>query len=121
MLDAKAAARIESSNEERRGNPRAALIVQVECKRGSEYILGRSHDVSEGGLSVLTPETFEPGTEVVVRFNLPPYPPGIPLESRGMIVRVRPGEQMGIQFLQLGDRQREAIARYVRQASERNI
>ena len=83
-------------------------------------MLGRSQDLSEGGLSVLTAETFEPQTEVVVRFNLPPYPPGIPIESSGVVVHARPGEQMGVQFLQLSERQREALARYVQQASEEN-
>ena len=103
----------EPSQEERRRSPRAALMVQVEYTKGGDYVLGRSQDVSEGGLSVLTSETLEPRTEVVIRFNLPPYPPGILIEAQGEIVRVRPGEGLGIQFLQLSDRQRQAIARYV--------
>lgn len=81
MLDAKAAARTESSNEERRRTPRARLLVQVECSRGRDYVLGRSQEVSEGGLLVLTGNPFEPGSEVVVRFPLLPDPPGIFIES----------------------------------------
>ena len=106
--------------EERRRSPRAALIVRVECKRTGDYVLGRSQDVSEGGLSVLTSETFDPQAEVVVRFKLPPYSPGIPIESSGVVVHARPGEQRGVQFLQLSERQREALARYVQQAADEN-
>ncbi|MBI4458919.1 MAG: PilZ domain-containing protein [Acidobacteria bacterium] len=92
----------------------------MECRSSGAYTLGRSQDASEGGLSVQTRDIFEPRTEVVVRFNLPPYPPGIPIEAKGEIVHIRSGE-MGIQFLSLSDRQRQAIARYVRESLEEDI
>ena len=101
------------SEEERRKTQRVGLVTQVECKTTGDYNLGRSQDISEGGLLVVTRTTLDSGTEVVVRFNLPPYPRGIHMEVPGVVVWVRAGESLGIQFLQLKDQQREAIAKYI--------
>jgi len=106
---------IASSGEEQRKTERALLIVQVEFKAAGDYTLGRSQDISEGGLRVLTPETVEAGSGVIVRFNLPPYTPGVLIESPGLVVHVQPASGMGIEFLQLTEQQRQAIVRYVRQ------
>lgn len=103
----------ERSPDERRKTQRVGLITQVECKTTGKYTLGRSRDISEGGLFVVTGETFDCGTEVVVRLNLPPYHLGILLESEGVVTWVRATESMGIQFIQLKDQQREAIAKYI--------
>lgn len=105
------------SPEERRKSQRVVLITQIECTATHDYTLGRSRDISEGGLLVFTTETFEPQTEVVVRFNLPPSPPGVPIEAQGVVVHVQPGEQLGIQFFELTDQQRQAIAQFIQQAS----
>ena len=104
--------------DERRGSPRAILIVQVEFKTTRDYTLGHSQDISEGGLLVVTPETVESRSEVVLRFNLPPYTPGVFIESQGVVTHVQPGKSLGIQFLRLKDAQREAIAKFVRQVLE---
>ena len=106
--------------EEQRATQRATLLVQVEFKTARDYTLGHSQDISEGGLLVVTPETVEPRSEVVVRFNLPPYTPGVFIESQGVVARVLWGECMGIQFLQLTDAQRKAIATFVQQVLERD-
>ena len=100
-------------HEELRKSQRVGLVTQVECKATGDYALGRSQDVSEGGLLVITGKTFDCGIEVVVRFNLPPYPPGILIESRGVVVWVRAGGSMGIQLMQLKDQQLEAITKYI--------
>lgn len=115
-MPAAGAAPAQSPKEEQRKSPRASLIVQVEFKTTRDYTLGHSQDISEGGLLVTTPETVEPPSEIVIRFNLPPYTPGVFIESQGVVTHVRPGEYMGIQFLQLTDRQREAIVKFVQQA-----
>ena len=90
--------------------------MQVECKATGASSLGRSQDVSEGGLLLLAGDTFDVQAAVVVRFHLPPYPPGTFIEVQGVVVRVEPGEFMGIQFLELKDPQRKAIANFVHQA-----
>ena len=64
-------------------------------------------------MSVSTEKTFESGTDVVVHFSLPPYPPGTLVEVPGVVIWVRTAESMGIQFLSLNDQQREAIASYL--------
>lgn len=104
--------------EEQRASQRAPLLVQVEFKTSGDYILGHAQDISEGGLLVVTPETVEPRNEVVVRLNLPPYTPGVFIESRGVVARVLWGECMGIQFVQLTDAQRKAIAKFVQHVLE---
>lgn len=120
-MPADEAAPAESPKEEQRTSPRASLIVQVEFKTARDYTLGRSQDISEGGLLVATPETVESQSEVVIRFNLPPYTPGAFIESQGVVTHVRPGEYMGIQFLQLQDWQRKAIVKFIQQALEGGI
>jgi len=92
--------------------------MQVEFKATGDYTLGHSQDISEGGLVVVTPETVESQSEIVVRFNLPPYTPGVFVESQGVVTHVQPGKSMGIQFLQLTDAQRKAITKFVRQVLE---
>jgi len=79
------------------------------------------HDISESGVLLVTLETFESQTEVVLRFHLPPYPAGIFIESKGVVVRVRAGDYMGIEFLLLTDAQRNAIRKFVQQAWEPNV
>jgi len=106
--------------EEQRASQRATLLVQVEFKTTRDYTLGHSQDISEGGLLVVTPETVESRSEVVIRFNLPPYTPGVFIESLGVVAHVLWGECMGIQFLQLTDAQRKAIATFVQQVLERD-
>ena len=115
MPPSETAPTMPSPPDERRKNQRAILIVQVECKGTQDYVLGQSQDISEGGLLVVTPQPLNSQTEVTVRLNLPPDPPGDFIESQGIVAHVRPGESMGIQFLQLTDRQREAIVKFVRQ------
>ena len=100
-----------------RFNQRAALLVQVECETKEAYSLGRCQNISETGILVRTPETFELSTSVLVRFVLPP-PTAVTVETRGTVVRVQPGESMGIQFVELKDRYRAAIADFVEQASK---
>ena len=98
-----------------RFNQRAELLVQVECETKEAYSLGRCQNISETGMLVRTPETFEPTTAVLVRFVLPP-PRAVSIEARGTVVRVQPGESMGIQFVELKDRHRAAITAFVEQA-----
>lgn len=101
----------------RRQALRARLVTQIESRGPGGSSIGHSEDVSETGLLVVTRETFDPQTEVTIRFNLPPVPPGRPLECRGVVVRSEPGAHMAIQFSHLGDDDRKALADYVRRIS----
>jgi hypothetical protein len=102
---------------ERHRSQRAELLVQVECEADKAYCLGRCENISDTGLLVRTPETFEPSTIVLVRFALPP-PTAIRIETKGTVVRVRRGESMAIQFLDIKDRYRIGIVDFIEHASK---
>lgn len=95
--------------------PRARLLVQVEARVGGITTMGRTQNVSETGLCLLSPETFDPQTEVLVRFNLSA---GRPIEAKGLVVRALPGVEMGIVFVDLKNDDRGAIADFVNQAGQ---
>jgi hypothetical protein len=99
----------------RRKTLRARLVTQLESRAPVGSSIGHTEDISEAGLLVLTRETFDPQTEVTIRFNLPPFPPGHPVECQGEVVRTEPGANMAIEFHQLKEDDREALAAYVRQ------
>ncbi len=75
-------------------------------------------NIREGGLLVKTPDTFDPKAEVTVRFNLPPIPHGRHIESKGVVVHAKPGVHMGIEFLEMKEEHREAIAELVQASPE---
>ena len=101
--------------EDRRKSQRVGLLTQVESKTATDSSLGRAPDISVGGLLVLTSNTFDAKTEVTIRLNLPP---GRSIECQGVVVRVQPGVHMGIEFLQLKDDHRKAIAEFVQASLE---
>ena len=100
----------------RRKCQRVLLVIQVESIATGASSIGRTEDLSVGGLLILTRDTFEPKTTVTIRFNLPPVPPGHPIECQGVVVRVQPGVHMAVEFLRLREEDRKAIAEYVEQA-----
>ncbi len=93
-----------------RRHPRARLVTQVEATT-----IGRTENIGEGGILVLTRETFQPMTEVVVRFTIPPDQF---VSARGIVVHSSPGVSMGIQFTGLREEDKKAIGEYVRQMGE---
>ena len=94
------------------------MLTQVESLTPRKSSLGRAENISESGLLIITPETFDRDTEITIRFNLPPIPPGHPIEGKGVVVRVQPGVSMGIRFQQVRKKNRKAIEKFVRQAFE---
>ena len=91
-----------------RRHPRVRLVTQVE---GTS--LGRTENISVGGVLIYSRETFEPKTGVIVRFTLPS---SRPIKAQGVVVHSKPGVCMGIQFLQLKDDDLKAIEEFVREA-----
>jgi len=55
---------VPQSDNSQKPSPRAQLLVQVECRESEAYSLGRSQNVSQSGILVSTPETFEPEPSV---------------------------------------------------------
>ncbi|MBI3183582.1 MAG: TIGR02266 family protein [Myxococcales bacterium] len=103
---------------ERRAHRRGQLEAAVDLSSDSNFYVGFSEDISEGGLFVATVAAAEVGDEVEVRFTLPW---GEPIEARGVVRWTRepndgtpdvfPG--LGVQFVGLDDRAREAIRGFV--------
>ncbi len=100
-----------------RKHPRVRLLTQVESQTSGASSLGRTKNISQGGLLVYTRETFDASTNVIVRFNLSP---GHLIEAPGVVMHSLPQVSMGIKFLQLKDDDRKAIEEFVRQTGEEN-
>ncbi len=98
-----------------RKHPRVRLLTQVESQTSGASSLGRTENISQGGLLVYTRETFDASTKVIVRFNLSP---GHLIEAPGVVMHSLPQVSMGIKFLQLKDDDRKAIEEFVRQTGE---
>ena len=98
----------------RRQTQRAVLLVQVEISASGEFSIGRVQNVSEGGLLVLTHNPLDPEKEVTTRLNLPAPPPEYHIECQGVVVRIQPGSNMAIEFRQLKEEHRKAIAEFVK-------
>jgi len=101
---------------ERRGKRRADLMVQVECRLGNAYCIGRCETISESGIQVRSRQTFARQDPVIIRFCLPPRPTAIVIETSGVVVWAEVGVSMGIKFVDLKERYRETIAQFVEQA-----
>lgn len=104
--------------EEKRRTPRiaAGLIIQVVLLPGKNSLLGHMGNLSAGGVLIKSHGQAAPSTKVKIRFNLPPVPPGLPVEVDGVVVHSRKDAGMGIQFLDMKDAQSKAIAKFVQEA-----
>lgn len=91
-----------------RKHPRVRLVTQVEATS-----LGHTENISEGGMLMITRDTFEPDTEVMFRFNLPN---GRTIHGKGLVVHSKPKAQMGIKFMHLKEGDRRAITEFVQEA-----
>jgi c-di-GMP-binding flagellar brake protein YcgR len=91
------------------------LLAEIECRSSRETSLGRTENISVGGVLVLSGTTFEPKAEVVVRFVVPK---ARLIEAEGVVVHALQGVRMGIHFVKLKHADREAIAELVQRDSE---
>ena len=103
------------SGKERRRNPRVEtdLLTQVEIPADKKHVLGRGKNLAENGLLLESSATCTPMTEVRVRFNLPPIPPGTAIECQGTVVHAQPGDYMGIEFHGLALETKLAVTQYI--------
>jgi hypothetical protein len=93
-----------------RQHRRVRLTTRVESRATGVATIGSADNVSVGGLLVIARDTFESGTEVVVRFDLPS---GHAVEAQGVVVHALTGERMGIQFHALKLADVDAIEEFV--------
>ena len=98
---------------ERRKNPRKYFIAQVDCKWQGAFCIGRTLDLSIGGLLMATTEPLDPGTPVEVRFAIPLPPQAVTVEAKGVVIRANPRHSMAIKFTELDDYDRDAIRKFL--------
>ncbi len=97
------------------------LHPRLKCRVIIETV-GATLDLSEGGVCVLVAKPLPEGDEVQLAFQLPESEETA--RCHGRIVRVGPSSidkelfEVGIQFLRLMPRDREAIARYVQSRAD---
>jgi len=103
---------------DRRKRRRVSLLATVVNGNVTHVGICLVQNISEGGLLVKTPNTFGPKTEVTVRFKLPSIPHDRHIECQGVVIHTEPGFHMRIEFLQLKEEHRKAIAEFVQASSE---
>lgn len=100
--------------------PRVKMTAQVDFGSEANFYQGFSANISEGGLFVTTLKLLPLGTEVDLAFSLPS---GERINTRGVVRWVREANDaspdlvdgMGLQFMDLGPSDRDAIERFVEQ------
>jgi serine/threonine-protein kinase len=104
---------------EQRRVPRAPYNTPVRLVLGEGVVDGRSEDISEGGLLVLTMAECDPGQRVALRFALPMEGTVVSVEADVRWVRRARGvdrhglNALGIQFCDLPPAVRDSVTRYV--------
>lgn len=97
--------------EERRRYIRVPTKMAVLCKWGGKTYTGHALDVSVSGLLMTLTPPPEPGTKVALEFTLPKARKAI--ETEGEVLRLTPGNQVGLGFLKLEPEHRDEILSYV--------
>ena len=115
----KAASEAARRRQERRAEPRVPIDLEVDYGCDDTFLFAYIADISILGIFVRTNQPAPPGTRLTLRFT----PPGAsPLLVKGEVIWInpyRPGEEnpnpgMGVRFLSLSPRERDAIGHLVR-------
>jgi uncharacterized protein (TIGR02266 family) len=104
-----------ASAREQRRYPRAPYITPVRIiESNNAHLDGRSEDISEGGLLVVTTRECRSGDVVKCRFSLPATGRITEVAATARWVRkAHGGGAVGLQFLDLAEAARDEIRRYV--------
>ena len=92
--------------------PRVPLATPVEIRTGDASMLGKTENVSLGGLLVQCSGSFAPNTELDVLLNLPT---GHSIRARCEVVHLQPASRMGLRFLDLPEVSRQVMADFIRE------
>ena len=93
---------------------RVSLFTQIESRSSGATSLGRTRNISMNGLLVESRDTFDPQTNVIVRFSLAS---GHTIQAEGVVIHSLLGVHMGIKFIQLKDDDRKIIEHFVKQVA----
>jgi uncharacterized protein (TIGR02266 family) len=118
LPSAHTATKPETPREEMRRTRRAHIVTELNLHSGSNFYTGFTHDISEGGVFVVSYLSEAVGTTVTLDLG---FPGGVGIHARGVVRWVReprdyddgepPG--MGIQFVDLDDEDRALIREFV--------
>ncbi len=98
---------------EKRKHQRRPLVIEARFQdRFGKIIKGSVSDISMSGASIETNEPLNPDTPLNLSLDLVDF--GKVVEVHCRVVRVRPGESMGVKFSSDSDRQVAAIMEYGR-------
>ena len=84
-----------------------SLRLVVHGPAGVEYMFAHGRDISEGGMAVYVPTELDLGNSVVLELTVPHSQEKLLLKA---FVRNREGFRYGIEFIDLGQRERDIIA-----------
>jgi hypothetical protein len=90
------------STQDRRTFQRAPVEFEVRYGLGRDLTAGHGYDFSAGGLALIGPKSYPPGSEIEVRYRLPSE---VNWTAVRVLVRHRNGQRMGVAFLNSGARQ----------------
>ena len=108
------------SGIDRRQHERVTVNWSVDYRASDTFLFAYISDISAMGIFVRTPRPESPGTRLNLRFS-PPGGPALDLEAQ--VIWINPPRNdddesrqpgMGIQFVDLGDAQREQLVRRAR-------
>ena len=108
-----------SSGEERRGQKRAQVELDIDLSTYEKYYLSKLVNLSVGGAFIRTRELQPVGTELKLRFQLPDQSKAIETKASVMWVYTQAGKRepnssgIGVQFLEISDEDRSRIADFI--------
>jgi CheY-like chemotaxis protein len=100
--------------QERRRYQRVPVRVPMECKWGGKQAIAQTINMSASGLLAMIPTPPEVGAEITCEFALPKSQRTLRL--RAAVVRVAPGNHVGLKFLDVADDEQEQLRKYLNQA-----
>jgi len=103
----------------RRRLPRIRLDADIDLHSISNFFIGHSENISDGGVFVATDREVAIGTEVELAFTLPD---GVEIRGRGQVRWARPTAAgavagLGVQFIELTGAAQDAVQNFVRMRS----
>ncbi len=94
---------------------RANLVTHVRCEALGREDLLLTRDVSVGGLFLLAKKGYPAKSDIFLSFHLSPTDPVV--SCRATVAYAVPGVGIGIEFVNLGEKARQALQKFVDQGS----
>ena len=98
---------------EPRAKRRVPLGVETSCLTESSFGFGIAENISETGILIHVPHPYPLNSKIEIRFSLYVDSAVVVIQTKGKVVWVHPGAMMGIQFIDLLEKYRSAISRFV--------